>query len=85
VTVQTTAKPSREILEDRIAGLYSPDGDKMGRQVLWLSNALTWLVVRVARLDDDSAAPGTGQVADELLDLIRETIVRRVDELGLAR
>jgi hypothetical protein len=85
VTVQTPAKVPIEILKDRMTCIEEKEDGVMSRAFLNLSNALNRIVVRTARYDDDQAVPGSGQITDELLDLIRETIVRRVDELGLAR
>jgi hypothetical protein len=75
------APVSREILYDRYAGLELDDHDggewtKLQQQ---LSSALGDLLAGTARCHRDDVGP----ILDELFDLIREHIVRRVDELDL--
>jgi hypothetical protein len=73
---------SRDILYDRYAGLEMDDGD--GGEWTDLQRALSGtlgdLVQGTARCHRDDASP----ILDELYDLIRDHVVRRVDELGLA-
>jgi hypothetical protein len=78
----TKARVPREILYDRYQGLEIDDSDGGDWTELQqrLSSALTDFSTGTARCHADDVGP----VIDELYDLIREHIVRRVDETGLA-
>lgn len=89
VTTETMAPPvSREVLEDRYTGLVDePNGDPSKVQFrLWKSyeQILHGVTRKAFREPGDSWAPGVDLIA-ELDALLREHIVRRVEELGIAR
>jgi hypothetical protein len=84
----TASRISRETLEDRYQGLmFIGTGEPPLENWDWakpqqrLSAALTDIVGNVARCHYDDV----GQINDELRDIIREHVIRRIDELGLAR
>ncbi len=79
-------KITRETLEDRYEGLvYDPETeaprDEWTELQRRLSFSLTDFAAGTARCHGDDAGP----IVDELHVMIREHIVKRVDELGLAR
>lgn len=93
-TAASEQRVSRPILEDRYDGLLYPSEVHRSSTKLWqrLHGALTALYEGTARrewqgalVDPDEPGTGDGTVTDELLDLIREHMVGRIDELGLAR
>lgn len=85
---QTAAKVSRESLEDRYNGLMLAglNPSKLQEKL----DGVTWGIVDgLSRLPyrtmEESTERGVDRLIDEVQALIREHVIRRVDELGLAR
>lgn len=89
-----TSQPAHEaiplqVLEDRYDGLlYTPVGGDPTKLQMRLWRALEDLATRTARRPLEGEAPdlnGAEMITSELCDMIREHIVRRVHETGVAR
>jgi hypothetical protein len=81
----TPVKVSREILEDRWAGLMDVDLDPSELNgKLWKS--FEELYNGVARtVPDDNGLYADQDLVSELLGVVRAHVIRRVDELGIAQ
>jgi hypothetical protein len=84
-------KVSREILEDRYDGaIDTPDGsmtktgDRLYRAVREVYEAVARQPWR-GNLEEEGGHPPDGLLVDDAIRLVREHIIRRVDELDLAR
>jgi hypothetical protein len=82
----TAPEVSRDTLEDRYMGLlWKVDGQSDDMTWSKLQADLSWnltrLVAGTARVHPDDA----GQIVTELHAVIHDHIIRRIDELGLAR
>ena len=91
MAVQMDARPvSREVLEDRWEGLMERGLDPTKLR-LQLDRVLQDVYVGLSRqgwngeLKQPSGRPGDGDVTDAVDALIRDEMIRRIDEAGLAR
>jgi hypothetical protein len=87
MTGQATARIPRAIIEDRYDGLIEPDSGAWSPLAMKLAKLLERLVAGTARVpvEEDARNALSDLAEQEIFVVIRETIIRRVDELGLAR